>query len=115
MATVSSHTLDGATGKHAGGIEVRLLNLTSGKQLFKVTTSQEGRLNESIDVDESESTDRYELIFETTEYWNSQKLGNTQSIKEIVLRFSIPDAKARYHCSIILSPNSYSTWASLPE
>ena len=34
MAVVSSHTLNGVDGTHAGGIAVSLRNLSSGEMLF---------------------------------------------------------------------------------
>ena len=34
MAWVTSHTLNGVDGSHAGGIAVRLVNLATGETLF---------------------------------------------------------------------------------
>jgi 5-hydroxyisourate hydrolase len=33
-------------------------------------------------------------------------------MREIVLRFEMPDPSAQYHMPVILSPNSYSAWWS---
>jgi 5-hydroxyisourate hydrolase len=33
-------------------------------------------------------------------------------LDEIVIRFAMPDADAKYHIPIIMSPNSYSCWWS---
>ena len=109
MAIVSSHTLNGMNGTHASGIRVRLMNITQNLEVFISHIDPSGRLEKNVD--------RFELIFETGEYWNSLGLSSSdnQIISEVVLRFSMPNKNARYHMPVILSPNSYSTWASQPE
>jgi 5-hydroxyisourate hydrolase len=113
MATVSSHTLNGLDGTHAGGIGVTLVNLTSGTTLFATETDSGGRLSEKIDLADAGPTDRYQLTFATGPFWHSS--GHARAIDEIVLRFTMPDPSARYHMPVILSPHSYSIWHSHPE
>lgn len=115
MAVVSTHTLNGADGTHAGGIRVRLVNLSTGIGLFESETDTGGRLQETVDLTGADPADRYELVFDTGHYWTTQGVAHSRQIDEIVLRFAMPDPAARYHMPIILSPNSYSTWASVPE
>ena len=115
MAVVSSHTLNGADGTHAGGVVVRLVNLSTGSELFMSETDAGGRLLETVDLAGANPADRYELVFDTGQFWTTQGVAHSQRIDEIVLRFAMPDPAARYHMPIILSPNSYSTWASVPE
>ncbi|MEK9915146.1 MAG: hydroxyisourate hydrolase [Paracoccaceae bacterium] len=117
MAIVSSHTLNGMNGTHASGIRVRLMNITQNLEVFISHIDPSGRLEKNVDLSLAQKEDRFELIFETGEYWNSLGLSSSdnQIISEVVLRFSMPDKNARYHMPVILSPNSYSTWASQPE
>lgn len=115
MATVSSHTLNGADGTHAGGIKVRLVNVSTGNEVFVSETDAGGRLLETVDLTGADPGDQYELVFDTGRYWTGQGLAHSQRIDEIVLRFAMPNLAARYHMPIVLSPNSYSTWASVPE
>ena len=115
MAVVSSHTLNGADGTHAGGIRVRLVNINTGNELFGSETDTGGRLQETVDLTGADPADRYELVFDTGSYWEGQGVTHSQRIDVIVLRFVMPDPAARYHMPIILSPNNYSTWASVPE
>ena len=117
MAIISSHTLNGMNGTHAGGFPVRLINITKNSEIFCTSIDNNGRLEESVDLSHSDATDKFELIFDTGIYWNSLGLSasDNQIIREVVLRFSMPNKNARYHMPVILSPNSYSIWSSQPE
>lgn len=117
MATVSSHTLNGTDGSHAGGIAVRLINLATGAVLFDTEMDAGGRLSEDVDLTGANPADRYEITFAAGAYWAARSLprDGAQTMEEIVIRFAMPDPKARYHIPLILSPNAYSTWWSTPE
>ena len=117
MAIVSSHTLNGTNGTHAGEFPVRLINITKNSEIFSTRMDNSGRLEENVDLSLTDEIDKFELIFDTGVYWNSFGLSSSdnQIISEVVLRFSMPNKNARYHMPLILSPNSYSTWASQPE
>ena len=117
MAIVSSHTLNGTNGTHAGEFPVRLINITKNSEIFSTRMDNSGRLEENVDLSLTDEIDKFELIFNTGVYWNSFGLSSSdnQIISEVVLRFSMPNKNARYHMPLILSPNSYSTWSSQPE
>ena len=117
MAIVSSHTLNGTNGTHAGEFPVRLINITKNSEIFSTRMDNSGRLEENVDLSLTDEIDKFELIFDTGVYWNSFGLSSSddQIIKEVVLRFAMPNKNARYHMPVILSPNSYSTWSSQPE
>ncbi len=115
MATLSSHTLNSTNGTHAGGIEVSLRNINTGGVLFATRMDSGGRLAETIDISAMSSDDRYELVFLTAAYWVEQGVSHAHIVDEIVLRFTMPDPEARYHMPVILSPNGYSMWSSIPE
>ena len=117
MAIVSSHTLNGTNGTHAGEFPVRLINITKNSEIFSTSIDNNGRLEENVDLSLTDEIDKFELIFDTGVYWNSFGLSSSdnQIISEVVLRFSMPNKNARYHMPLILSPTSYSTWSSQPE
>lgn len=117
MAIVSSHTLNGTNGTHAGEFPVRLINITKNSEIFSTRMDNSGRLEENVDLSLTDEIDKFELIFNTGVYWNSFGLSSSENqiISEVVLRFSMPNKNARYHMPLILSPNSYSTWSSQPE
>ena len=114
MATISSHTLNGVDGTHAGGIRVQVLERNSGKILFDSKTDEGGRLSEEVDISASPQDATYEMVFETGPYWEDSDVSREtlQIMSEIVVRFQMPDPDARYHIPVILSPNSYSVWWS---
>ncbi len=115
MATITSHTLSSQDGTHAADILFTLVNLSSGIELFSVATDSKGRLSESVDLSGMHPDDRYEVRLQTANYWERQGVVCPNFIDEIVLRLRMPDHDARYHMPVILSPYSYSTWASQPE
>ncbi len=112
MATVSSHTLSGLDGSHAGDIPVRLIDLTTGQTVFDTRMDGTGRLTQDVAV--PDPTARYELIFQTDVYWQERHSGTygTRIIDEIAVRFTMPDPDGHYHIPLILSPHGYSLWSS---
>ena len=111
-ATVSSHTLDGVDGSHAGGIAVRLTNLSSGETVFETRMDEGGRLCEAVEAPDPSA--RYELVFATGPYW-AGRIAETHGARimhEVVVRFAMPDPAGRYHIPLILSPHGYSLWCS---
>ena len=115
MATISSHTLNSVDGSHAGGVAVTLINIDTGTTLFTTHMDDAGRLQKQVSSDDLNPDHRYELSFYPARYWADQGIEAAHCIDEIVLRFKMPDPDARYHMPVILSPNGYSTWASVPE
>lgn len=112
MATVTSHTLNGIDGSHAGGIAVRLVNLTSGETLFDTKIDGGGRLRQEIASPDPGAT--YEMVFHTGAYWagRAENTHGARIMSEVVVRFTMPDPQGRYHIPLILSPNAYSLWCS---
>jgi 5-hydroxyisourate hydrolase len=117
MAVVTSHLLDSVFGTHAGGVGIHLLRIDrSGIRtvLFERETDPGGRLNERVEIAPENSGTDYELVFQTGRYFAAQSLLQPagQIVKEIVIRFAMPDPKASYHIPLMIAPNSYSVWWS---
>ncbi len=115
MAIVSSHILDSVAGTHAGGIRVELFCLHDDgtKELvFEVIANEEGRIAETIDIDNSNSTEQYELVFHTADYFPSPAMGSRQVMDLVVVRLTLDNPEARYHIPLVLSPHSYTIWWS---
>ena len=110
MAIISSHTLNGSDGTHAGGIPVKLTNLKTGKVCFRAHMDEGGRLSQSIEPLSIDPETVYELLFNTGPYWVKREMPAT--ITQVALRFSMLDQNGTYHMPIILNPNSYSMWSS---
>lgn len=110
MAKLTSHTLNGSDGTHAGGIAVTLRDLGSGTVLLTAEMDAGGRLATDIAADKIDPSATYELVFETAPYWAAR--GVLATVQEIALRFAMPDPEGAYHMPVILNPNSYSIWMS---
>ena len=112
MATITSHTLNGLDGSHAGGIAISLRNMSDGLVLAEAKTDPGGRLSLEIPDAQVNTSACYELTFETGAYWAAKGEHSPNIIREIVLRFDMPETAGSYHMPVILSPFSYSTWKS---
>ncbi|MBT5303235.1 MAG: hypothetical protein HN551_01250 [Tateyamaria sp.] len=110
MAILTSHTLNGADGTHAGNITVTLRNLITGETILKSKMDTGGRLFEQIDASIIDQNATYELVFDTASYWVERNTKAT--VEQIALRFGMPDREGSYHMPVILNPNSYSMWCS---
>ncbi|WP_416883133.1 hydroxyisourate hydrolase [Marivita sp.] len=107
---LSSHTLNGSDGTHAGGIAVTLTNLIHGAIVFTARMDDGGRLSQDIDAQVIYPDATYELVFDTGPYWAARNIPAT--VTQIALRFAMPDPEGKYHMPVILNPNSYSMWTS---
>ncbi|MBI1386193.1 MAG: 5-hydroxyisourate hydrolase [Rhizobiales bacterium] len=115
MATLTTHTLDGSNGTHAGGVGVRLFRLDSSgarTALFERETDAGGRLSVEVEIPSGHESSTYELVFASGRYFDHRQVPGHRIMREIVLRFVMPDPACHYHLPIILSPNSCSAWWS---
>ena len=115
MATVSSHILDSVSGKSAVGIRSQLFQLSvegERRLVFDVNADREGRIAESIEIDDSNRGSEFELVFHGNDYFAAQSLAGDSVVKTVVIRFVMDDDSRRYHLPVMLSPHSYSTWWS---
>ena len=116
MAIVSSHTLNSVDGTHAGGITVTLSRIEGGLRtpIFEVVTDAGGRFSQEIAADALPKGSTYEMVFQTGDYFDKMKLPKSglTILRDVVIRFEMPDAEARYHMPLMLAPNSYSVWWS---
>ena len=110
MGTLTSHTLNGTDGTHAGGIAVILTNLTSGVVVLTAEMDGGGRLSQDIPAEQIDPAATYELVFDTANYWAAHNFPAT--VTQIALRFTMSDPEGAYHMPVILNPNSYSMWMS---
>ncbi len=110
MAKLTTHTLNGSDGTHAGNIRVTLHNLAAGTVVLTAVTDDGGRLAADIPADLIDPDATYELIFETGSYWAARDVAAT--VREIALRFAMADPDGAYHMPVILNPNAYSMWMS---
>ena len=116
MAVVTTHLLNSVLGTHAGGVGIELLRIEpSGVRtiMFERETDAGGRLAETVKTSKEHDAE-YELVFQTGRYFvaRSAPQPTKQIVKQVVIRFSMPDPNASYHIPLMIAPNSYSVWWS---
>ena len=117
MAAISSHTLNSVDGTHAAGIAVALYKIGSSEArelVFETATDDGGRISEALAADAVDSSAQYEMVFQAGDYFAARMPAEDgrQIVREVVIRFAMPDPGARYHIPLILAPHSYAVWWS---
>jgi 5-hydroxyisourate hydrolase len=111
MAIVSSHILDSVSGRSAAGIRCQLVQLERGAHrriVFDVIADNEGRISETLPVDEDTVGSEFELVLYSAGYFQTE----VAVVPTVVIRFIADDVEKRYHLPVMLAPHSYSTWWS---
>jgi 5-hydroxyisourate hydrolase len=113
MGRLTTHVLDTATGKPAGGLRIDLYRLDGARALIRtVTTNGDGRVDGPLLEGRDFTVGHYELCFHAGAYLRSLgvKLSEPPFLDFIPLRFGIGDADQHYHVPLLLSPYGYSTY-----
>jgi 5-hydroxyisourate hydrolase len=113
MVTISTHTLDSATGAHAANVEVCLYGVDLNSNLTKLwskKTDQGGRLSVEFKTDPTVFTNHYQLSFKIKNYFTHISKG--AQVSSINLSVVLPDPNGFYHLPIIISPYGASLWWS---
>lgn len=109
MKSISTHVLDTARGRPAGGISVVLdMQHASGfVRLSAGVTDADGRIRDL--VPEGQLTEgTYRVTFDTGAYFAAQGVEGFYPEASIV--FVVRDASSHYHVPLLLSPFGYSTY-----
>ena len=111
MSPITTHVLDTAWGRPAGGIAV-ILEWRQGDgswaELARGLTNADGRLATLLPDDAALTTGIYRLRFATGAYFSS--LGVRGFFPEVQVIFQIDDPAGHYHVPLLLSPHGYSTY-----
>lgn len=115
MAILSTHTLNSVDGSHAGGVALKLVQLSpDGTRHLMVdsATDADGRFMTTLELSDEDTQASYEMVLQSGAYFAGLGLiaADTQIVQEVVMRFSMPDAERRYHIPFMLAPHSYSVW-----
>lgn len=111
MGQLSTHVLDTAQGRPAGGMAVTLAK-ADGTVLKRVVLNADGR-NEGPLLQGGElAVGSYRLSFEVAAYFRTQgmQLPEPPFLDVVNLDFGVADASAKYHVPLLVSPWSYSTY-----
>ena len=111
---LTTHVLDTAQGKPAGGIEIALYRVSgnSHRKIATATTNADGRTDSPILPEGKMKQGQYELIFFCGPYLDANGLNGDEVkfLDQIPIRFGITDEEAHYHVPLLLSPFGYSTY-----
>lgn len=71
-------------------------------------------MSETVSLTPGDAQAEFELVFRTGDYFAAQPMpaAPMQIVREVVIRFSMPDPDGAYHIPLILAPNGYSVWWS---
>ncbi len=105
MSTLSTHVLDTARGRPAAGMKVELWSRDRAELLKTVTTNSDGRTDEPLLVGDAMAVGAYELVFHVGDYF-----GDKSFLDQVPVRFTISDARAKYHVPLLVTPWAYSTY-----
>jgi hydroxyisourate hydrolase len=107
-SAITTHVLDTARGKPAGGVGVVLERQAGAEwsELGRGVTDADGRNRSLMTSDLAAGI--YRLTFATDGYFASQ--GTVGFFPEVSIVFRIDDARSHYHVPLLLSPFGYSTY-----
>lgn len=110
MNAITTHILDISTGFPARGVPVILERQISDgwKVIGKGETDEDGRLRNLMDSGAGLQEGNYRLTFDTGSYFASQK--REGFYPQVVVTFTVRDARQHYHVPLLLSPFGYSTY-----
>lgn len=109
-AKLSTHVLDLAAGRPAGGMKIELFR--HGKELVSlktITTNSDGRTDTPLLEGAQLAAGNYELVFHVRDYFAARSV-ECPLFDQIPIRFSISDPSAGYHIPLLVTPWSYSTY-----
>ena len=114
MAGITTHVLDADRGRPAGGVKIDFSVMEAGQwRLVKsVVTNMDGRTDKPILPADEAKTGEYQLEFHIDSYLRS-KPGVTEAdifVANPVVRFSVFDAKQRYHVPMLCTPGNCATY-----
>jgi 5-hydroxyisourate hydrolase len=113
---LTTHVLDTAQGRPAGGMTIQLWRIEqhppAKKLLQTFQTNADGRIDNPLLFNEEFQVGIYELVFAVGEYFaqTAIALPNPPFLDQVPLRFGIADPNAHYHVPLLVSPWSYSTY-----
>jgi 5-hydroxyisourate hydrolase len=107
VSTISTHVLDTALGKPAGGVPVTLERATDDMVLGSGATDADGRLGDLVPRENPVREGVYRIRFDVAPYFAATK--REALYPEIVIVFRVTSDE-HYHIPLLLSPFGYSTY-----
>jgi 5-hydroxyisourate hydrolase len=111
MSPITTHILDTARGRPAGGIAVvleRRRDDGSWTELARDRTNADGRISTLLAEEAVVTPGVYRLCFATADYFAARDMGGF--FPEVQVVFQIDNPTGHYHVPLLLSPYGYSTY-----
>ncbi len=90
----------------------QLSGVSERQLVFDIEADAEGRIAETVAINDANRGCEFELVFYGREYFTGQSLAVDSMVSCVVIRFVMDDEHKRYHLPVMLAPHSYSTWWS---
>lgn len=115
MGRLSTHVLDTAHGKPAGGVAVTLRRLDEDggcTMLVETRTNADGRTDAPLLAGDTFACGRYELVFAIGDYFRTLGLNLPEPafLDEVPIRFGIAEPDGHYHVPLLASPWGCTTY-----
>jgi len=115
MPHLSTHVLDTANGRPAGGVEIDLHRLLpQGKRLLvrRAATNADGRTDEPLMADDAYEPGDYELTFHVGAYFRAAGVGVGEPpfLDAVPVRVHLAEGGGAYHVPLLVSPWGYTTY-----
>lgn len=109
---LTTHVLDIAHGRPAGGIDIELRRAGEHKIIARATTNADGRTDAPLLSGADHVAGVYELRFLVGPYLAAAHPADAvpQFLDVVPVRFGISDAAAHLHVPLLLAPHGYSTY-----
>lgn len=111
MSAITTHVLDTARGRPAGGVPITLARREPAGgyiALGQGQTDADGRLRTLLPAGEPLAPGVYRLTFDTAAYFQAH--GTPGFYPEVTVTFQITAAGEHYHVPLLLSPYGFSTY-----
>ena len=108
---ISTHVLDTALGRPAGGVPVLLERVLAGGGASEVTraaTDADGRVRELAPAGGALSAGDYRLTFDSGAYFAAQGVEGFYPL--VTILFTLRDPAQHHHVPLLLSPFGYATY-----
>lgn len=111
---LTTHVLDTANGRPAGGMTVTLYRANGDRleRIKSVVTNEDGRCDAPLLAGAELEKGVYELHFEAGAYLKAHglQLPIPAFLDVVPIRFGIADTDSHYHVPLLVSPYGYSTY-----